>query len=156
MRAYPLVSTGQGVQVFRPGEPGAVSVRDGYPDLDTPEHIDRMVALFYERILNDPLLAPVFLEVAKINLDEHLPLIAAYWKKMLLGDPAYRRHMMAKHRAVDSKQRLTGAHHERWLGLFLANLDDHFAGPQTDRARRIAGRVINNLYDQLSRVRGRG
>ncbi|MTI52066.1 MAG: group III truncated hemoglobin [Alcanivorax sp.] len=110
-----------------------------------------MVDSFYQRVLEDPLLAPVFLEVARIDLDQHLPLIAAYWKKMLLGDPAYDRHMIAKHRAVHDKQPLTGAHHERWLALFTANLRDHFSGPNTDRARLLAARVMDNLYRQLSR-----
>lgn len=122
-------------------------------DLDTPERIERMVRLFYRRVLADPLLAPVFVDVAQIDLQEHLPLIAAYWKKMLLGDPAYDRNMVARHRAVNDQVRLTGALHERWLVLFNTNLDEHFQGPQTDRARRIAARVITNLYDQLNRRR---
>ena len=124
---------------------------DSKPDLDRPEHIDRMVRLFYERVLVDPLLAPVFLEVARIDLDSHLPLIAAYWKKLLLNEPGYNRHMMAKHRAIHDQEPLTGAHHERWLTLFHANLDAHFDGPQTDRARLISARVMDNLYQQLSR-----
>ncbi|HAI88525.1 MAG TPA: globin, partial [Alcanivorax sp.] len=70
--------------------------------------------------------------------------------KMLLGDTAYDRHMIAKHRAVHDKQPLTGAHHERWLALFTANLQEHFSGPNTDRARLLAARVMDNLYRQLS------
>lgn len=140
------------VGVFDPRAPRPPAAPDGV-DLDTPERIERMVTLFYRRVLADPLLAPVFLEVAEIDLREHLPLIAAFWKKMLLGDPAYDRHMIAKHRALDDKAPLTGAHHERWLALFQANLDDHFQGPQTDRARLIAARIIDNLYAQLSRRR---
>ncbi|NQY84162.1 MAG: group III truncated hemoglobin, partial [Alcanivorax sp.] len=102
-------------QRFVPGE--APARRDDKPDLDSPARIEEMVDAFYQRVLDDPLLAPVFLEVARIDLDQHLPLIAAYWKKMLLGDTAYDRHMIAKHRAVHDKQPLTGAHHERWLAL---------------------------------------
>lgn len=145
--------SGARVRLFRPGKPEAPST-SGLPDLDSADNIERMVRLFYGRVLEDPLLAPVFLDVAGIDLDEHLPLIAAFWKKMLLGDTAYDRNMVAKHRAVDDKSRLTGAHHERWLALFQANLDDHFEGPHTDRARLLAARIIDNLYDQLSRRRG--
>jgi len=135
-------------QRFVPGE--APARRDDKPDLDSPARIEEMVDRFYERVLDDPLLAPVFLDVARIDLDKHLPLIAAYWKKMLLGDTAYDRHMIAKHRAVHDKQPLTGAHHERWLALFTANLQEHFSGPNTDRARLLAARVMDNLYRQLS------
>ena len=136
-------------QRFIPGQPPRPR-DDTKPDLDSAEHIERMVDLFYEQVLEDPLLAPVFLEVARIDLDAHLPLIAAYWKKLLLGEPGYDRHMMAKHRAVHDREPLTGAHHERWLALFHANLDRHFDGPQTDRARLISARVMHNLYHNLS------
>ena len=138
-------------QLFVPGL--APRPRDSdKPDLDSPERIDRMVRLFYDRVLADPLLAPVFLEVARIDLDTHLPLIAAFWKKLLLNQPGYNRHMMARHRAVHHREPLTGAHHERWLVLFHANLDEHFDGPQTDRARLLSARVMDNLYRQLSRL----
>lgn len=144
------MSASQRVQLFQPGVSEATSLHPERPDLDTPEHIDRMVELFYGKVLVDELLAPVFLDVAQIDLEEHLPLISAFWKKLLLGDPTYNRNMVAKHRAVDDKERLTGQHHERWLSLFHANLDEHFAGPYSDRARLIAARIINNLYEQLS------
>lgn len=112
-----------------------------------------MVDSFYEKVLADTLLAPLFLDVAQIDLDEHLPLISAFWKKLLLGDPSYDRNMVAKHRAVDDQERLNGAHHERWLTLFYTNLDEHFEGPYTDRARLLAARIMNNLYEQLSQRR---
>lgn len=135
---------------FDPGAAGAARPRSDKSDLDTPERIARMVELFYGRLLADPKLAPLFLEVARVNLDEHLPIIAAYWRKMLLREPGYDRHMMAKHRALDDQVPLTGDHHERWLAHFYATLDEHFHGSYSDRARRIAARVIDNLYRQLS------
>ena len=141
-------------QRFVPGQPPA---RQGdKPDLDSPARIEEMVDLFYQRVLEDPLLAPVFLEVAGIDLQQHLPTICQYWYKMLLGEQDYQRHMMAKHRALDDREPLTGEHHERWLGHFMANLEGRFAGPMTDRARLIAQRVMHNLYMQLSARRGHG
>ena len=113
-----------------------------------------MVHGFYRRLLDDPVMAPMFLDVAAIDLQQHLPTICQYWYKMLLGETDYRRHMMAKHRALDDKQSLTGEHHERWLQHFMNNLDGRFAGPYTDRARHIAFRVMDNLYAQLSKRRG--
>lgn len=138
------------VGYFDPGAAARDAGPGDKPDLDSAANIERMVALFYQRLLGDPLLAPLFLEVARVDLDEHLPIIARYWNKMLLREPGYDRHMMAKHRALDDREPLTGAHHERWLSHFYATLDEHFHGPYSDRARRIAARVIDNLYQQLS------
>ena len=136
------------VEIFVPGQARASSA--DLPDLDSKANIDAMVHGFYRRLLEDPVMAPVFFEVAEIDLNKHLPIICQYWHKMLLGERAYQRHMMEKHRALDDKLPLTGVHHERWLGHFMANLDGRFAGPNTDRAKRLAARVMDNLYRQLS------
>ncbi|KZX64260.1 MULTISPECIES: group III truncated hemoglobin [unclassified Alcanivorax] len=139
------------VQHFQPGT--SPQQDSALADLDCRENIDAMVHGFYRRLLDDPVMAPMFLDVAAIDLQQHLPIICQYWYKMLLGEREYRRHMMAKHRALDDKQSLTGEHHERWLQHFMNNLDGRFAGPYTDRARHIAFRVMDNLYAQLSKRR---
>ena len=123
------------------------------PDLDTPRAIDEFVDRFYERVLGDPLLSPLFLEVARIDLPVHLPRIKAYWRKMLLGDPAYRRHMMHKHREVDARSPLQGAHYARWLVLFEATLDERHRGPNAGRARSLARRIAGNMRRNLESTR---
>ena len=139
------------VQHFQPGI--SPQQDSALPDLDCRENIDAMVHGFYRRLLDDPVMSPMFLDVATIDLQQHLPTTCQYWYKMLLGEREYRRHMMAKHRALDDKQPLTGEHHERWLQHFMNNLDGRFAGPYTDRARHIAFRVMDNLYAQLNKRR---
>lgn len=133
--------------IFDPRHPADPA---GLPDLDSREHIDAMVHGFYRRLLDDPQMAPLFLDVAKVDLNRHLPIICQYWHKMLLGDSSYQRHMMAKHRALDDQHPLTGELHERWLMHFMKNLEGRFVGPYTDKAKRIATRVIDNLHGQLS------
>jgi hemoglobin len=119
------------------------------PDLDSPAAIDRFVDAFYARVLADPLLAPLFLDVAGIELQAHLPRIKAYWAKMLLGDAAYRRHMMARHRAVHRRSRFTDAHYERWLALFELTLSEQASGPVSERAGELARRIAGNMRRNL-------
>ena len=122
-------------------------------DLNTPASIDRFVDRFYARVLTDSLLAPLFLEVAGIDVEQHLPRIKAYWRKMLLGEPAYRRHMMQKHRDLDARSPLAPEHYARWLALFEATLDEHHAGPAADRARVLARRIAGNMRRNLESTR---
>jgi len=122
-------------------------------DLDAPGAIDALVERFYARVLRDPLLAPLFTEVAGIDLAHHLPRIKAYWRKMLLGDSGYRRHMMAKHRAVDSRSAFEGRHYDRWLLLFETALDEGACGPVTERARMLARRIAGNMRRNLESTR---
>lgn len=124
------------------------------PDLDSGEEIEGFVRRFYDRVLADPKLAPLFTEVAEVDLDQHLPLIAAYWKKMLLGESGYDRHTMARHRALHEKRALTREDARRWLDHFERTLDESYAGPGAERARRVARNVMKNLIKQLDRLPG--
>lgn len=126
------------------------------PDLDTPEHIDRFVDAFYARVLRDPQLAPLFLDVAGVDLAVHLPRIKAYWRKMLLGEQGYQRHMMRKHRELDARQPLTAADYARWLALFEETLDCGYSGPQSERARTLARRIAGNMRQNLEMFRQPG
>lgn len=123
------------------------------PDADVREQIDTFVDAFYERMLLDPLLGPLFIEVAQIELSEHLPRIKAYWRKMLLGDSDYHRHMMRKHRDVNARQLFADEHYQRWLSLFEETLLRHPLGAQTERASELARRVAGNMRQNLERFR---
>lgn len=118
-------------------------------DPEAPELIDAFVDAFYDRVLVDPLLAPLFIEVARIELSEHLPRIKAYWRKMLLGDSDYRRHMMRQHREVNAQRKFSDEHYQRWLYLFEQTLQKHPLGPLSERALGLARRVAGNMRQNL-------
>ncbi|MEP5322080.1 group III truncated hemoglobin, partial [Marinobacter alexandrii] len=104
----------------------------------------------YARLLMDPQLAPIFLDVAQIDLNAHLPLIKAYWRKLLLGDTDYQRHTMNIHRAVHVRRSLQPADFQRWLDLFMATVDEYFEGSQAERAKRIAQAIAANMQKSLA------
>lgn len=118
-------------------------------DIKTREDIEHFVKLFYARLLEDEQLAAIFIEVAKVDLDKHLPLISDYWEKLLLGATSYKRHTMNIHRAVHSKRELTAKDFERWLGHFHCAMDDQFRGPRADRAKHIAAQIAANMQSAM-------
>jgi hemoglobin len=119
-------------------------------DLDSRENIEAFVDRFYQRILADPQLAPIFLDIAAIDLEVHLPHIKDYWCKLLLGEQGYRRHTMNIHRQLHGKQALESGDFKRWLALFTATLDDNFAGERTERARQVAAAIAANMETGLA------
>ncbi len=119
------------------------------PDLDSREQVELFVDAFYERLLADPVLAPIFLNVAEIDLAVHLPHIKNYWCKLLLGENAYHRHTMNIHRAVHHKRALSGDDFRRWLDLFVGTLDEGFQGPKADRAKQVATSIAANMNEAL-------
>ena len=118
-------------------------------DLDTPGCIHRFIDAFYARLLADPALAPIFLEVAGVELERHLPHIRAYWEKLLLGQAGYNRHTMNIHRALHARRALGADDFARWIELFEQTLDAGFRGPQAERARAIARSIARNMQAAL-------
>jgi hemoglobin len=118
-------------------------------DLDSREKIAHFVHTFYERVLADQRLAPIFLDVAAIDLERHLPLICSYWEKLLLGGTDYRRHTMNIHRALHARRQLQPDDFARWLALFQRTVDDLYAGPRAERAKQVAAHIAANMQRAL-------
>ena len=119
------------------------------PDLDCRENIERFVDLFYERLLADEQLAPIFVDVAEIELAVHLPHIKDYWCKLLLGEKGYQRHTMNIHRELHGKRPLRRGDFERWLAFFTATVDAHFVGERAERAKQVAAAIAANMEKSL-------
>ena len=120
------------------------------PDLTSPFQIEYFVDRFYARLLQDPQLAPVFLDVAQIDLNTHLPLIKSYWCKLLLGEPGYQRHTVNIHRALHARRALEQADFQRWLNAFVATVDEYYEGSQAERAKHIARLIAGNMQKSLT------
>ncbi len=123
--------------------------RDLARDLDTPQNIDFFVASFYDKLLKDDIMAPVFLRDANIDVSAHLPTISLYWQKMLWGDGQYNTNMMKKHRAINVKKHFKTIHYQRWMGYFEQTAKESFAGEYTEKALRIAAAVIHNMESRM-------
>ncbi len=119
------------------------------PDLDSRAHIEAFVDRFYQRLLADPQLAPIFIEVAAVDLAVHLPHIKDYWCKLLLGEQGYRRHTMQIHRRLHQRRPLQPEDFERWLAAFIGTVDDYYQGERTERAKRVARSIAANMQQGL-------
>ncbi len=119
------------------------------PDLDSRDAIWDFVRAFYEGLLADPLLGPLFTEVAAVDLDQHMPHIVDYWSKLLLGETAYQRHTMNIHRRLHEKRALEDRDFERWLATFIETVNQGWQGPKAERAKLIAARIASNMQSAL-------
>lgn len=123
-------------------------------DLDSPERIAEFLQFFYGKLLKDPVLAPIFIDVAQIDITQHLGHIQAYWEKLLLGKDDYKRHTMNIHRMLHSKRALTKADFDRWLDFFVSTVREHYAGPQAERAIQVAGHIADNMTRYIAEKKG--
>ena len=126
-----------------------MSAGERLPDLDSRENIEFFVDRFYERLLADEQLAPIFVDVAAIDLAVHLPHIKDYWCKLLLGDKRYQRHTMNIHRQLHGQRPLQAQDFQRWLEFFTSTVDTHFTGERARRAKQVAASIAANMEHSL-------
>ena len=119
------------------------------PDISNRIDITRLCSEFYERAFADELLGPVFVDVAKLDLDEHLPTIVDFWETVLLGARSYRGGAFAPHARLHMQVPLTRRHFDRWLAIWFATIDRLFAGEVADDAKFRAQRVADAFHARL-------
>ena len=121
------------------------------PDLDSRESIEFFVDLFYERLLADDLLAPIFIDVAEIELMVHLPHIKDYWCKLLLGEKKYQRHTMNIHRQLHAKRALQSRRLPALAGFFQCDGGRTLCRSRgLERAKQVAARIAANMEQGLA------
>ncbi len=98
------------------------------PDIILPEQIEQLVDRFYDKVKNDPLLAPVF---SHVDWPKHLPVMYSFWAFALLGELGYKSNMVQKHLALPIRPE----HFARWLALFNATVDENFSGAKAEEAK---------------------
>jgi len=118
-------------------------------DLQGRPDIRDLVAEFYRRAFADPLIGPIFTDVARMDLEHHLPIMCDFWETVLFQAGLYRRNALQLHVALDARHPLSPEHFDRWLDLWVANVDEHFTGEKAElaktEARRIAGSISRRL-----------
>ena len=110
-------------------------------DIETRADCERLVRAFYTRALTDPMIGWIFTDVAGLDVEAHLPVIASFWETILLGAGSYRGGAFAPHAALHAKVGLRSGHFEQWLALWRSTVDELFAGERAELAKAHALRV---------------
>jgi hemoglobin len=118
-------------------------------DIETRADCERLVRAFYSKALVDPVIGYIFTDVAKLDLEAHVPRIASFWETILLGAGTYGGGAFRPHAVVHGKSPLRKGHFERWLFLWRATVDELFAGPRADLAKSHAERVAGAFHARL-------
>ena len=123
-------------------------------DIETREDCERLVRAFYERAMADEVIGFIFTDVAKLDLDAHLPVIASFWETVLLGAGTYGGGAFAPHAQLHAKVGLRGGHFVRWVALWTATVDELFAGPRAEQAKAHAERTARAFRRRLGGYEG--
>lgn len=123
---------------------------DERQDIATRADCERLVRAFYGRALTDPVIGFIFTDVARLDLEEHVPVIASFWETILLDARSYGGGAFAPHVALHARVTLKPGHFERWLSLWRATVDELFAGERAELAKSHAERVARAFSRRLA------
>jgi hemoglobin len=110
-------------------------------DIESRADCERLVRRFYGRAMDDPMIGFIFTDVAKLDLDAHVPRIASFWETILLGAHSYSGGAFRPHARLHVRIGLREGHFARWLTLWNDTVDELFAGDRAELAKAHARRV---------------
>src|ERR1700760_3385047 len=118
-------------------------------DITGENDIKVLVDSFYAKVNADDLLSPIFNDIARVDWQEHLPLLYQFWNSLLFRANTYQGRPWPKHALLPVNK----AHFERWISLFKATVDEHFAGPKATEAKNIAASIADTFQNRMQLVR---
>jgi hemoglobin len=101
-------------------------------DIENRQDLELFTGEFYNRLLADPSISYIFTDVAKIDLEEHLPRITDFWELSIFHTGGYKKNVMQVHLDLNAMEHLTDALFDTWLCHFNTTADDLFVGPKTE------------------------
>jgi len=123
-------------------------------DIETRADCERLVRAFYGRALHDPMIGWIFVDVAKLDVEAHVPQITSFWETMLLDAQSYAGGAFHPHAALNAKVPLRPGHFERWLLLWRTTVDELYAGERAELAKAAALRVAGGFQRRLQAASG--
>ena len=122
-------------------------------DIENRDDIDRLMVGFYTAALADEKIGYIFKDVAKLDLETHLPIIGDFWETILFQKGVYARYgrtPLMVHGELNEKTPLLFDHFTRWLELFEAAVDGDFEGPNADFIKSRAHAIANRMFMYVS------
>jgi len=100
-------------------------------DINDLEDIKRLVDVFYDKIREDPLLAPIFNGIIKDRWPNHLNTMYTFWRTVLVKEHTYFASTFVAH----PKLPVDHVHFQTWLKLFDETVDELFKGTIATEAK---------------------
>ncbi len=118
-------------------------------DITTRADLFFLMTTFYQKLLADGRINFIFIEVAKIDLTTHIPIITDFWEQNILGTGSYKNNVLRVHRDLDEQSHLSPEHFLIWLSHFETTIDDYYAGENAEKMKTRALSIANVMKIKL-------
>jgi len=119
-------------------------------DINSRDDLFLLVKVFYEKLLNDKSISYLFTDIAKIDLDHHLPVLVDFWDSILFQSDTYRKNAMQPHLIIHQKSPIQKHHFETWLRYFKNTVDELFEGDKAFLAKERAQSIATVMQLKLT------
>lgn len=118
-------------------------------DISTRDDLLFLMTTFYKKLLVDTRINYIFIEIAKIDLNSHIPIITDFWEQNILGTGIYKNNVLRVHRDLNDLSRLSLEHFEVWIGHFENTIDLNYAGENAEKMKTRALSIANVMKIKL-------
>jgi hemoglobin len=108
------------------------------PDISNRQDLLFLMQQFYNKLLANPSISYLFTDIAKINLEHHLPVLVDFWDNILFESDSYRKNAMQPHMTLHAQSPIEDHHFETWLQYFKTTVDENFEGEKAFLAKERA------------------
>jgi hemoglobin len=121
-------------------------------DIENNTDIEIFVDSFYQKVMADDLLSPVF--SSKISADvwpAHLTRMYAFWNAILFAERGFDGNPMQKHMTLPIEEK----HFAQWLALFRQTIDELYKGSKAEEAKYRATSIAQVMKFKISSLQAK-
>ncbi len=125
-------------------------------DIQNREDIRHLVITFTERLLKDKVFKHFFIDVAKVDMLEHIDRVIDFWDNLLFNSGTYQGDLLDIHLELHFKHKIKNEYLKEWIDCFNTILDDLFEGEMASKCKVSAlsiASIIKMKIDNIERRR---
>lgn len=119
-------------------------------DIEDRSDIDRLLNVFYRKLISDDKIGYFFTEVVQLDLQEHLPVIGDFWETTLFHKTIYKGNPMIVHQNLNLKSPLRKEHFDRWVHIFCETINNNFKGEKAELGKQRAISIATVMRIKIS------
>jgi hemoglobin len=101
-------------------------------DIEKREDLETLLSKFYSKLLFNENISYIFTDIAKIDIESHLPKIIDFWNLSLFGNGDYSNNVMKIHLDLNAEEKLNEKHFKTWINHFYDTVDENFSGKNAE------------------------
>lgn len=122
-------------------------------DIETRADLFELLQKFYDTLLKDETIAYIFTDVAKIDMQQHLPVIVDFWEMVLFEARTYNKNAIQPHLDLNRQSKFEKHHFETWLATFGRTVDELFEGTNAFAAKQRAKSIATIMQIKMAQMK---